>query len=171
MSSATHLRHDFQRMLQTAEGRRFDVVVAESLDRLSRDQEHIAGLYKRMTFLGVSIVTKAEGAINELHVGLGGTMSALFLHQLAEKTHRGLERRIEKGKSAGGISYGYRLDRQPLPDGTFTTGDRTINAAEAQVVRRIFDAYVRGKSARAIAAELNRAGTPAPRSGGKGPGT
>ena len=171
MSGATHLRPDFQRMLQAAERGGFDVVVAESLDRLSRDQEHIAGLYKRMSFLGVSVMTKAEGAISELHIGLGGTMSALFLRQLAEKTHRGLEGRIAKGKSAGGISYGYRLDRQPLPDGRFTTGDRTIDPEEAAVVRRIFEAYVRGKSTRTIAAELNRAGIPAPRSGGKGPGT
>ncbi|AXQ95926.1 recombinase family protein [Cereibacter sphaeroides] len=170
MSGATHLRPDFQRMLQAAEGRRFDVVVAESLDRLSRDQEHIAGLYKRMTFLGVSVVTKAEGAISELHVGLGGTMSALFLRQLAEKTRRGLEGRIGKGKSAGGISYGYRLDRQPLPDGSFTTGDRTIDPKEAATIRRIFERYAAGASARTIAIDLNRAGIPAPRSGGKGSG-
>lgn len=90
---------------------RFDVLEAEALDRLSRDQEHIAGLHKRMRYLGVAIVTKAEGEINEMHIGLGGTMSALFLRQLAPKAHRGLEGRVKAGKSAGGISYGYRLDR------------------------------------------------------------
>ncbi|SDG25952.1 recombinase family protein, partial [Rhodobacter capsulatus] len=129
MSGASHLRPDFQRMQQAAMAGQFDVLVAESLDRLSRDQEHIAGLHKRMRFLGVDIVTKAEGAITEMHIGLGGTMSALFLRQLAEKTHRGLEGRIKAGKSAGGISYGYRLDRQLLPDGSYTTGDRVIAEA------------------------------------------
>jgi site-specific DNA recombinase len=108
MSGATHLRPEFQRMQQLALRGGLDVLVAEGLDRLSRDQEHIAGLYKRMSYLGVQIVTKAEGAINELHIGLGGTMSALFLRQLAQKTHRGLEGRVRAGKSAGGISYGYR---------------------------------------------------------------
>jgi len=171
MSGATHLRPDFQRMQQLAMVGGFDVLVAESLDRLSRDQEHIAGLHKRMGYRGIQIFTKTEGQITELHVGLGGTMSALFLRQLAQKTHRGLEGRVKAGKSAGGISYGYRLDRQPLPDGTYTTGDRVIDPAEAAIVQRIFTEYDRGRSARAIAIGLNRDGIPAPRSGGKGKGT
>ena len=171
ISGATHLRPDFQRMQQLAMADGFDVLVAEALDRLSRDQEHIAGLHKRMRYLGVEIFTKAEGAISEMHVGLGGTLSALFLRQLAQKTHRGLEGRVRQGKSGGGISYGYRLDRQPLPDGTHTTGDRLIDEAEAAVVRRIFTEYDRGLSARSIAIGLNKDGTAPPRSGGKGSGT
>jgi DNA invertase Pin-like site-specific DNA recombinase len=171
MSGATHLRPDFQRMQQLAMRGGFDVLVAEALDRLSRDQEHIAGLHKRLNYLGVHIQTKAEGRISEIHIGLGGTMSALFLRQLAEKTHRGLEGRVKAGKSAGGLSYGYRLDRQPLPDGTWTTGDRVIDPVEAAIVQRIFTEYDRGRSARAIAIGLNRDGIPAPRAGGKGKGT
>jgi site-specific DNA recombinase len=171
ISGATHLRPDFQRMQQLAMAGGFDVLIAESLDRLSRDQEHIAGLHKRMRFLSVEIFTKAEGVISEMHIGLGGTMSALFLRQLGEKTHRGLEGRVKAGKSAGGISYGYRLDRQPLPDGTYTTGDRVISDTEAAIVHRIFTEYDQGKSARTIAMGLNRDGIAAPRSGGKGSGT
>ncbi|RID89671.1 recombinase family protein [Gemmobacter lutimaris] len=171
ISGATHLRPGFQAMQQAAMAGQFDVLVAEALDRLSRDQEHIAGLHKRMRFLGVEIFTKGEGPISEMHVGLGGTMSAIFLRHLAEKTHRGLEGRVKQGKSAGGISYGYRLDRQPLPDGTHTTGDRVIDPAEAGIVRRIFAEYDRGLSARSIAIGLNKDGIAPPRSGGKGSGT
>ena len=47
-----------------------------------------------MGFHDVKIFTKAEGEINEMHIGLGGTMSALFLKNLAQKTHRGLEGRV-----------------------------------------------------------------------------
>ncbi len=66
-----------------------DIVMAEALDRFSRDQEDTAGLFKRLTFAGVNIVTLAEGDITHLHVGLKGTMNALFLKDLADKTHRG----------------------------------------------------------------------------------
>ncbi len=165
ISGATHLRPDFQRMQQGAMAGGFDVLVSESLDRLSRDQEHIAGLYKRLRFFGIRIVTKAEGEINELHIGLGGTMSAIFLRQLAEKTHRGLEGRVRAGKSAGGISYGYRVDRQLRPDGTMTTGQRVIDPGQAKVISGIFEAYARGESARSIAITLNRQGILPPRSG------
>src|SRR3954453_16264199 len=101
VSGATLLRPGFQSLMRDALNRRFDVVLAESLDRFSRDQEDTAGLFKRLTFAGVNIVTLAEGDITHLHIGFKGTMNALFLKDLAEKTHRGLRGRIEDGKSAG----------------------------------------------------------------------
>jgi len=56
---ATLLRSGFQALMRDALSRRFDVVLAESLDRFSRDQEDTAGLFKRLTFAGVNIVTLA----------------------------------------------------------------------------------------------------------------
>ena len=165
MSGTSHLRPDFQRMQQAAIDGEFDIILAEALDRLSRDQEHIAALHKNMRFLDIDIVTKSEGEINEMHIGLGGTMNALFLKNLAQKTHRGLEGRVEAGKSGGGRSYGYDLDRHSLPDGTLTKGDLVINTDEARIVNRIFEGYDSGISARAIAIALNADGVPAPRSG------
>jgi len=164
MSGTSHLRPGFQQLQQVAANAQIDVIVAESLDRLSRDQEHIAALHKRMNFLSVRIVTKAEGEINELHVGLGGTMSALFLKQLAQKTHRGLEGRIRAGLSAGGISYGYKAERKLQPDGSIGRGERIIDPYEANVVERIFREYALGSSARTIAALLNRECIKPPRS-------
>ncbi len=103
-SGASHLRAGYQKLLADARKGRFDVVVAESLDRLSRDQEHIAALFKLLSFASIPLVTVAEGEISELHIGLKGTMSALFLKDLAQKTRRGLEGRVRQGRSAGGIS-------------------------------------------------------------------
>lgn len=161
-SGASHLRPGYQRMMIDARAGRFDVLVAESIDRLSRDQEHIAALHKQMQYLGIPIITIAEGEITELHIGLKGTMAALFLKDLAQKTHRGMEGRVREGKAACGLSYGYRLDRQFLPDGGFTTGDRAIDPQQAAVVRRIFDLFAAGTSPRSIAALLNREAVPGP---------
>jgi site-specific DNA recombinase len=76
LSGASMLRPGYQLLLQEAREGRFEVVVAEALDRLSRDQEDVAALYKRLSFAGIRIVTLAEGEISELHVGLKGTMNA-----------------------------------------------------------------------------------------------
>ena len=95
--------------MRDAFSRRFDVVLAESLDRFGRDQEDTAGLFKRLTFAGVNIATLAEGDITHLHIGFKGTMNALFLKDLAEKTRRGLRGRVEAGKAGGGLCYGYRV--------------------------------------------------------------
>ncbi len=136
-SGATLLRSGFQALMRDALNRRFDVVLAESLDRFSRDQEDTAGLFKRLTFAGVNIVTLAEGDITHLHIGFKGTMNALFLKDLAEKTHRRLRGRVEDGKSAGGLCYGYRVVKT-LNGATVTTGEREIVPEEARVVERIF---------------------------------
>ena len=96
------------------------------MDRLSRDQEDIAGLFKHLNFAGVRIVTLAEGDIGELHIGLKGTMNALFLKDLGAKTRRGLEGRVAAGKSAGGRCYGYAVVRQTDARGEPVRGERAI---------------------------------------------
>ena len=60
----------------------------------------------------MKIITLAEGEISELHVGLKGTMNALFLKDLAQKTRRGLQGRVLQGLSGGGLCYGYDLSRE-----------------------------------------------------------
>ena len=102
ISGASLLRPGYQAMLEGARTGQFDIVIAEALDRLSRDLEDIAALYKQLSFSGVTLITLAEGEISELHVGLKGTMNALFLKDLAQKTHRGLEGRVRQGFSGGG---------------------------------------------------------------------
>jgi hypothetical protein len=102
----------------------------------------------------VSIVTLAEGDITHLHVGLKGTMNALFLKDLADKTRRGLRGRVELGKSGGGLCFGYRVTRA-THDGVAATGHREIVLAEAEVIRRIFRDYAAGLSPKAIARRLN----------------
>jgi DNA invertase Pin-like site-specific DNA recombinase len=91
-------------LLADARAGRFDIVVSEALDRISRDQEDIAGIYKRLRHSEVSMFTLAEGQVDELHIGLKGTMNALFLKDLASKIRRGQRGRIKSGFSAGGLS-------------------------------------------------------------------
>jgi site-specific DNA recombinase len=109
ISGASLIRSGIQSLLADAQADRFDMVLSEALDRISRD---VAGVFKRLRFAGVTIFTLSEGEINELHVGLKGTMNALFLKHLAIKTHRGIRGRIEAGKIGGGNAYGYSVVHQ-----------------------------------------------------------
>jgi site-specific DNA recombinase len=163
MSGTSMLRPGYQAVLEQAMKRETEIVLAESLDRLSRDQEETAGLFKRLSFFGVELITIAEGPITELHVGLKGTMNALYLKDLAQKTRRGLEGRIKAGKSAGGRQFGYDIVRNYDANGEPLRGERKINENEADVVRQIFRQYADGKSGRAIAKGLNDRGIPAPK--------
>jgi DNA invertase Pin-like site-specific DNA recombinase len=160
--SSMILRSGIQALIMDSSRGRFDMIMAEAMDRLSRDQEGIAGIFKRMTYADVKTFTLSEGEITHLHVGLKGTMNALFLKDLADKTRRGLRGRVEDGKYGGGLCYGYDVVKRFDASGEAVRGDRTINETEAGVVRRIFADYPDGKSSRTIAMDLNREGIAGP---------
>ena len=156
------LRAGIQALLDDARRGMFEILVAEALDRVSRDQADVATLYKHLRFAGVTVVTLAEGEISELHVGLKGTMNTLFLKDLAAKTHRGLRGRVEAGKSGGGLCYGYDVVKSFDGSGDPVRGGRTVNETEAEIVRRVFREFADGASPRAIARRLNGEGVPGP---------
>ena len=111
---------------------RIEVLVAEALDRLSRDQE-ISRLLQATCFAGVRLVTLSEGEIGELHVGFKGTMNALFLKDLAHKTRRGLQgvfvRANQEAVSASVVTWCARWTSSGEPC--------TANAASMKVKRQL----------------------------------
>jgi site-specific DNA recombinase len=165
ISGSTTLRPGYQKMLSDTRAKKFDVIVAEALDRLSRDQEDIAALYKQFEFSGVRLITLSEGEINELHIGLKGTMNALFLKDLAIKIKRGQRGNIESGRASGGLSYGYKVLIEYDAKGLPIRGKRSIDEDQASIIRRIYTQYTNGESPRAIAASLNRDNIPGPKGG------
>ncbi len=148
ISGDTIFRPGYQALFEALRRGEIDVIIAEGLDRLSRDQEHSAALYKRACFQETIIFTLAEGEVEDWHVGIKSVMNAAQLTELAMKTRRGLRGRVLAGASAGGLTYGYdvvhgagrrgagRKDRQPITRGRggahlsrlcsrrLTTGDR-----------------------------------------------
>jgi site-specific DNA recombinase len=159
-SSATLFDRDgLVEMMAAARARRFDVLIVESLDRLSRDQEDLSGLFKRLTFFEVEILTANEGVATPIHVGLRGMYGAMFLKDLGDKVRRGHSGRVREGKLPGATPYGYR--RVPGKP-----GEREIDPEQAAVVRRIYKEYIAGRSPRALAAGLTADGIPSP-SGGR----
>jgi site-specific DNA recombinase len=171
ISGASTLRPGYQALLEAARHGKIDVVIAEALDRLSRDLSDIAHFHKLLSFANVRLITIGEGEIGDLHIGLKGTMNALYLKDLALKTHRGLEGRVRKGLSGGGLCYGYDVVRKHDAAGEPVRGERSINENEARIVRRIFKEFADGKSPRAIARALNADGIPGPSGATWGPST
>jgi site-specific DNA recombinase len=154
--SSMHGRLGIARLLRDAGDRLFTHVIVESLDRMSRDQADLATLYKRLTFLGVTILEVHGGKATPLQTAVRGLVGAIYLADLADKTRRGMSGRVRAGKSAGGRAYGYRA----VPG---KPGELEIISHEADAVRRIFELYAAGESPRAIAGRLNTLGIVPPR--------
>ncbi|WP_076446334.1 recombinase family protein [Roseivivax lentus] len=143
-------------LLDAARHGRFEVVLVEALDRLSRDMEDLAGLHKRLSFLEIEIRAVHEGVASTVLVGLRGLVGQLYREENALKIRRGMSGRAKEGRSPGGLAYGY----EPVSG---DIGARRIVEVEADVVRRIFTEYLAGKSPREIAHRLNADRVPAPR--------
>lgn len=150
---------------------RFDIVITEDLSRISRNQADTANFFKKMIFLGVPVETISEGLINELHIGLKSTMNALYLRDLADKTHRGVIAAVLRGGVPGGKLYGYDLVHALDEAGEPIRGKRTINPDQANVIRKIFAAYVSGRKLKHICDDLNRRGIESPNGGKWAPTT
>lgn len=170
ISGSTDDRPGFRALQEAIRADRVDVVLAEALDRISRDQEHVAAFHKLVRFAEIRFVTLSEGDVDRIHVGLKGTMNALFLEDLGRKTRRGLEGRVRAGRSTGRVVYGYRRVTGVLrPDGEPERGLREIDPQTADVVRRIFRDYAAGLSPLTIARRLNQDGIPGPSAAGWNP--
>ena len=159
ISGSSLIRPGIRSLLADVQAGRFDMVLSK------RSTASAAIRKKRASSSACAlrtsrIVTLSEGEINELHVGLKGTMNALFLKDLALKTHRGIRGRVEAGKIGGGNAYGYRVVQRWSRRRT-GPGRARHREEQAEIVRRIFREYVAGKGPKKIAADLNREGIPA----------
>ncbi len=94
--------------------------------------------------------------------GVKSSFNEEFLRDLAEKTHRGMEGRVRDGLSSGGLPYGYHSEPIISERGQITGHRRVIHEPEAKVVRRIFQLYADGYSAREIAKRLTTEGIAPP---------
>ena len=135
ISGASTLRPGYQSLLEAARKGSFEIVLAEALDRVSRDLADVATLYKHLSYLGTGLWTVAEGEISELHVGLKGTMNALFLRTSPRRRIVGSRGACAAACPAAGLlrlRHGARADRAAV----HRLGRGRHRAADLRGVRR-----------------------------------
>ena len=154
ISGGSEHRPGFRRLQADAEKQKFDVILAESIDRLARNLAVLSALLDHLSFQGIRLHTKDHGEINKMHAAFMGLGAEQYLADLREKTKRGQRGRVLDGKSAGGLGYGYAVEG---------TGERSIVPHQAKIIERIFQEYANGISPREIANRLNAEDIPGPR--------
>lgn len=149
-------------LLADALAGRFQVLLLEGLDRLSRDQVEQESIVRRLEHRGIRLIGLADGYDSQLAArkvmrGVRGLINELYLDDLRHKTQRGMHGQFERGYVAGGKSYGYRMVRDDH-------GSRyEIDEQQAHWVRWIFEQAAAGSTIRAIVYELNQRGVPSSR--------
>ena len=147
----------------------YDVLLVESVDRLSRDMADSSTLLKELNFAGVRLIAASDGIDTanpnaRLSYGFRAVMNEQYLVDLGHKTSRGLRARAEKGLATGGVPFGYRTKKNLDEQGKSLGSDIHIHDEEAKLVNRIFKLWIDGNSCSGIAGLLNAEEVPSPRS-------
>jgi len=170
-------RPAYQRMLADAKAKAFDVLLVDDLSRLSRDDIELKQAVRSFRFWGVRIIGVTDGFDSDakgykIQASVRGMMNEIYLDDLAEKTHRGLEGKALKGQNTGGRAYGYQHIPIEHPTEKDTFGrpkiihvTREVDPEQAEIVRQIFQWFAEGRGYREIAGRLNTQKIPSPRRG------
>ncbi len=112
-------RDGLTRLMDAARTRTFDVVVVEALDRLSRDMEDLAGIHKRLSFLGIEIDAVHDGTADSILVGIRGLVGQMQREDGAKKVRRGMAGVVRDGRRRDDLQRTlYRAHRlEQGPDG------------------------------------------------------
>ncbi|MCY4501943.1 MAG: recombinase family protein [Alphaproteobacteria bacterium] len=163
--TAMQLRPGLRQLIEDARARRFDAVYVEALDRLARSQADMAWLYRELRFLGIDLYSLEDGQVDSLHAGIKAIVSEMFIDNIGNKTRRGQNEAVHDRRLIGSSVYGYRIANRISGSGKPVRGLRTVEPAEAEVVRRIYRLYLDGMSPTLIVRLLNREGVPGPDGG------
>jgi site-specific DNA recombinase len=160
-SGANRNRVGLDRALSMIERSEADVLLAHSLDRLSRHQIDVAVIVDRIEAAHGELVLVTEDFENS-PVGTFIRSARAFaaeveLAKITERTARGRRARLDSGKPLAGRwpAFGYIWADEEK-------SRLELNPDTAPIVRSIFDSYLNGGSLRAIALDLTRRGIPTP---------
>ncbi len=155
-------RPDFNRMIEAAKQKKFQIVLCKSQSRFTRDMElvekYIHGLFP---IWGIRFIAVADNADTEVKGNkkarqINGLVNEWYLEDLSENVRMVFDLKRKEGKYIGGFPiYGYRKDpadkNHIIPD-----------PEAAEVVRQIYQWSLEGHGRQNIACLLNQRGIPNP---------
>jgi site-specific DNA recombinase len=163
-SGATLQRLGMDRVRDLVAGGGVSVIVAQDADRITRDPIHRGFLDEEFERFGTRLVALDDWG-DDSHEGellryMKGWVSKGERLKIAERTRRGLDRKVREGKVIRG-------NKAPYGFAYADDGNSLVIAPEMGVVRRIFHMVgAEGLSLGEVERQLNREGIPSP-TGGK----
>lgn len=155
LSGKYDTRPEFQRMINDAYERQFDLVLVHKLDRFARNRADNA-IYKRELLKNdVRLVSVLENFDDSPEAVILESViegyNEYYSRNLAREVMKGMKENALKGRHCGGTPpLGYDVD--------IITKKFVVNEFEAQAVRLIFQRYIEGNGYGKIVEELNKKG-------------
>jgi len=147
-------REQLQRIMLDAEDKKFQVLLATKLDRISRSVYDFLNLDNKLRELGIDIVIATQNIDTTTPTGkMQRTILLAFAEferdMIAERTREKLFLQAQKGYWGGGHTpLGYNAVDKKL----------IVNREESELVNRIFNYYLETPSTNKVATRLNKEG-------------
>lgn len=150
-------RDGFLRMIQDCRKGKIDLILTKSVTRFARNTVDSINAIRMLKELGIEVYFEKErvGTLSQKSEQLLTILSSIAQGEsesISTNNRWAITRRFQNGTyTISCPAYGYRNDEN---------GNMVIRPEEAAIVRRIFDEYLGGKGAYAIAKELQAEGIP-----------
>ncbi len=161
-AGADRKRPGFNRLLEDAKARHFDIVLCKSQSRFTRELElvekYLHGIFPLWGIRFVSVVDSADTSNkgNKKSRQINGLVNEWYLEDMSESIKSVLTNRRQNGFHIGSFAlYGYQKDPE-------CKGHLIIDEEAAKTVREVFTLYAQGYGKTAIARMLNDRGIPNP---------
>lgn len=155
-------RPSFNAMIQAASEHKFDIVLAKTQSRFTRDMElvekYLHGKFIEWGIRFIAVVDHVDtnDRANKKSRQINGLVNEWYLEDLSNNVRSVLDHKRQEGKYIGSFAlYGYRKDPS-------NKGKLQIDPEAAAVVERIFRMALSGIGAHKIAQILNEEGIPSP---------
>lgn len=151
-------RPDFDRLIKDAQTGKFDVVIAKSQSRFTRNMEHMEKYLHTMfpiwgiRFIGVVDNADTSVASNKKARQINGLINEWYCEDLSENIKAVFKAKMKAGQYiASHPPYGYLKDPED-------NHKLIIDGYAAEIVRRIYSMYISGMGKGAIGATLTKEG-------------
>lgn len=146
--TSTLKRAEFNRLIDNAKKKKFDIILADKTDRFSRNKEDciLAKIAIKKAGVELFFVTDNIQAGNEetfLQESLLETFAHWYKINLSKEVRKGQLQTLERGYNIGVVPFGYKLVK--VKDGDREKSKLEINEDEACLVRRAFELSIEGK--------------------------
>lgn len=155
-------RPDFNRMIEAASQKKFQVILAKTQSRFTRDMELVEQyLHGKFLEWGIRFIAVVDHVDTEDLAGkksrqINGLINQWYLEDLSNNVRLVLDHKRKKGEYIAAFAlYGYQKDPQ-------NHNRIVIDPPAAQVVKRIFSLYLEGNGTTKIAHILNQEGIACP---------
>ena len=143
-------RPAFQEMIQDIKDGKINKIIVHKLDRLTRSIKYLEEICTFLEENNCSLESISEDintstANGKFFIRMLTILAQLEIERTSERTKFGMIEAVKKGHFVGRAPIGYdKVDKKLV-----------INDIESEVIRRIFDCYIKGMAANAITKLLN----------------